>query len=123
LLDVLGKCIDHSAFVVTLVGPEQPAADECVYLTAMKFDRKTAKASAPSRPATSHSTCGGFPSGIGFDGHTVGRLLHHADVLSDDFCSVIVPDCIGCRTLYGHRHLDADPLGLVDRSGLIRSKQ
>jgi hypothetical protein len=55
LLDVLRKRIDHSAFVVTLVCPKEPVANECVYLTAMNFDGQTAKASAPSCPAATHS--------------------------------------------------------------------
>jgi hypothetical protein len=83
----------------TLVGPEEPAADECVDLAAVKFDHKTAKAGPTSCPATTHSACGGFPSGFGVDGHTVGRLLYHANVLSDDYCSAIVPDCVGRCTL------------------------
>ena len=73
--------------------------NECVDLAAVKFDHKTAIAGPTSCPATTHSACGGFPSGFGFDGHTVGRLPNHANVLSDDYCSVIVPDGIGCRTL------------------------
>jgi hypothetical protein len=99
LLDVLRKRIDHRAFLVTFVGREEPAVNECVDLAAVKFDHKTAKAGPTTRPATTHSACGGFPSGFGFDGHTVGRLLHHANVLSDDYCSAIVPDCVGRCTL------------------------
>jgi hypothetical protein len=99
LLDELRKRIDHS--VVALVCPEEPAVNERVDLAAVKFDHKTAKAGPPSRPATTHSVCGGFPSGFGFDGHSVGRLPNHANVLSDDYRSVTAPDCIGCRTLYG----------------------
>lgn len=57
LLDVLGKCIDHGTFIITLVGPEEPAVDECVDLAAVKFDHKTAKASAMARPTASHSPC------------------------------------------------------------------
>jgi hypothetical protein len=56
LLDVSGKRIHHSAFIITLVCPEE-AADECVYLTAMKFDRKTAIAGPMSCPASPHSLC------------------------------------------------------------------
>jgi hypothetical protein len=55
LLDILRKRIDHGAFVVTFICPEEPAANECVYLAAVKFDRKTAKAGPTSRPATTHS--------------------------------------------------------------------
>jgi hypothetical protein len=82
LLDVLRKRIDHSAFVVTFVCPEELAVNQRVDLGAVKFDRKAAKASAPSCPASPYSSCGGFPSGFGFDGHTVGRLPEHANVLS-----------------------------------------
>jgi hypothetical protein len=55
LLDALRKRIDHGAFVVTFICPEEPAANECVCLAAVKFDRKTAKAGPTSRPATTHS--------------------------------------------------------------------
>jgi hypothetical protein len=99
LLDALRKRIDNGAFVITLVCPEEPAANECVDLGAVKFDHKAAKAGPTSRPATAHSLCGGFPCGFGLDGHTVRRLPNHANVLSDDYCSVIVPACIGCCTL------------------------
>jgi hypothetical protein len=100
LLDVLRKRIDHRAFMITLVGPEEPAADECVDLGAVKFDGKTAKAGPASRPATTHSACGGFPSSFGFDGRTGRRLRNHANVLSDDFYGAIVPDCsVCCSTL------------------------
>jgi hypothetical protein len=99
LLDVLGNRIDHSAFVDALVCPEETVVNERVDLGAVKFDHKTAKAGPTSCPATTHSACGGFPSGFGVDGHTVGRLLYHANVLSDDYCSAIVPDCVGRCTL------------------------
>jgi hypothetical protein len=102
LLDELRKRIDHSVFVVALVCPEEPAVNERVDLDTVKFDRKTAKASAPSCPATPHSACGGFPSGFGFDGRTVRRLPNHANVLDDDYCSVIVPDWVDCRTFSGN---------------------
>jgi hypothetical protein len=65
VLDVLGKRIDHRAFVVALVFQEEPAADECVDLAPVKFDGKTAKAGPTSRPATTHSACGGFPCNNG----------------------------------------------------------
>jgi hypothetical protein len=55
LHDVLRKCIDHGAFVGTFICPQEPAANECVYFAAVKFDRKTAKAGPTSRPATTHS--------------------------------------------------------------------
>jgi hypothetical protein len=79
LLDELGKRIDHSAFVVALVFQEEPAANERVDLGAMKFDHKTAKAGPTSRPATTHSTCGGFPCDLGLHGYTVRRLRNPAD--------------------------------------------
>jgi hypothetical protein len=79
--------------------------NEHVDLATVKFHRETAKASAPSCAVTTHSACGGFPSDFGFDGHTVGRLFNHPNVLSDDYCSAIVPDCIGCRTLYGNGNI------------------
>jgi hypothetical protein len=66
LLDVLRKRIDHSAFVITLVCPEEPAVNERVDLATVKFDRKTAKARPTSCPATTHSACGGFPYNNGF---------------------------------------------------------
>jgi hypothetical protein len=66
LLDVLRKRIDHSAFVVTLVCPEEPVVNECVDLAAVKFDHKTAKAGPLSCPASPHSACGGFPYNTGF---------------------------------------------------------
>jgi hypothetical protein len=84
LLNVLRKRIDHSAFVITLVCPEEPAVNERVDLAAVKFDHKTAKAGPTSCPASAHSSCGGLPSGFGFDGHTVGRLFNHPNVLSED---------------------------------------
>jgi hypothetical protein len=43
LLDVLRKRIDHSAFVVTLVCPKEPVANECVYLTAIEFRRSNSE--------------------------------------------------------------------------------
>jgi hypothetical protein len=55
LLDALRKRIDHGAFVGTFICPQEPAANECVYFAAVKFDRKTAKAGPTSRPATTHS--------------------------------------------------------------------
>jgi hypothetical protein len=57
LLDVLRKRIDHSALVITLICPEEPAANECVDLAMVKFDRKTAKAGPTPRSATPHSAC------------------------------------------------------------------
>jgi hypothetical protein len=57
LLDALRKRIDYSAFIITLVCPEELAVDERVDLGAVKFDRKAAKASATSCPATTHSLC------------------------------------------------------------------
>jgi hypothetical protein len=102
LLDVLRKRIGHRAFIVTLFCPEEPAVNERVDLAMVKFDRKTAKASAPSCPATTHSACAGFPSGFGVDGLTVRRLLNHPNVLSDDYCSAIVPDWVDCRTFLGN---------------------
>jgi hypothetical protein len=99
LLDVLRNRIDYSAFVITFLCPEQPAVNERVDLGAVKFDREAAKAGPTACPATTHSACGGFPSGFGLDGHTVNRLPNHTNVLSDAYCSAIVPDCIGCRTL------------------------
>jgi hypothetical protein len=92
LLYVLGKCIDHSAFVVTFICPEEPAVNERVDLGAVKFDHKTAKAGPTSCPATPHSACGGFPSSIGFDGRTGRGVPNHADVLNDDFrryCTIL----------------------------------
>jgi hypothetical protein len=80
----LARCIAKSAFVITLVCPEEPSVNERVDLAAVKFDGKTAKAGPTARPATPHSACGGFPSGFGFDGHNVRRLLYHADFLSDE---------------------------------------
>jgi hypothetical protein len=101
LLDVPRKRIDHGAFVVTLVSPQKPAVNERVDLGAVKFDHKTAKAGPTSRPAAAHSACGGFPSGFGSDGHNVRRLLNHPNARSDDYCSAIVPDCIGrCTNLW-----------------------
>jgi hypothetical protein len=84
LLDVLRKRIDHRAFVLALVCQEEPAANECVDLGAVKFDGKTAKAGTTSRPATTHSACGGWPGGPGIDHHTAGRLPNHANVLSNE---------------------------------------
>jgi hypothetical protein len=52
---VLRKRVDHSAFVITFVCPEEPAMDERVDFATMKFDGKTAKAGPTSRPATPHS--------------------------------------------------------------------
>jgi hypothetical protein len=92
LLDVLGNRIDHSAFVDALVCPEETVVNERVDLGAVKFDHKTAKAGPPSRPAAPHSACGGFPSGIGFDGRTSRGVPNHADVLNDDFrryCTIL----------------------------------
>jgi hypothetical protein len=43
LLDVLRKRIDHGTFIITLVCPEEPAADECVDLAAVNFDSNTPK--------------------------------------------------------------------------------
>jgi hypothetical protein len=83
-LDVVRKRIDDSAFVVTFICPEEPAVNERVDLGAVKFDDKAAISGTTACPATAHSACGGFPSGFGFDGHTVPLLLHHADVLSDE---------------------------------------
>jgi hypothetical protein len=65
LLDVLRKRIDHSAFVITFVCPEEPAVHECVDLAPVKFDHKTAVAGATSCPASPHSACGGFPCNNG----------------------------------------------------------
>jgi hypothetical protein len=65
LLDVLGKRIDHGAFVITFVCPEEPVVNERVDLAMVKFDRKTAVAGPTSRPATTHSACGGFPCNNG----------------------------------------------------------
>jgi hypothetical protein len=56
LLNVLRKRIDHGAFIITLVGPEEPAADECIDLAAVKFDGKTAIAGPTSCPAAPHSS-------------------------------------------------------------------
>jgi hypothetical protein len=84
LLDVLRKRIDHSAFVITFVRLEEPAVNERVDLGAVKFDHETAKAGPTTRPASPHSLCDGFPSGFDFDGHTVGRLPNHANVLSNE---------------------------------------
>jgi hypothetical protein len=80
--------------------PEEPAVNERVDLGAVKFDGKTAIAGPTTRPTTTHSLCSSLPCDFGFDGHTVRRLPNHANVLSDDYCSVIVPDCIGPRTRY-----------------------
>jgi hypothetical protein len=74
LLNVLRKRIDHSAFIIMLFCPKETAADESVDLGAMKFEGKTAITSPTSCPASPHSACGGFASGFGLDGHTVGRL-------------------------------------------------
>jgi hypothetical protein len=57
LFHLLRKRIDHSAFVVTLVCPEEPAVNECFDFGAVKFDHKAAKAGPTSRPATAHSIC------------------------------------------------------------------
>jgi hypothetical protein len=85
--------------------------NEHVDLATVKFHRKTAKASAPSCPATPHSACGGFPPGFGFDGRTVRRLLNHPNVLSDGYCSAIVPDCIGGRTRYDNEPTSTTTIG------------
>jgi hypothetical protein len=108
LLNVLRKRIDHGAFVITLVGPEEPAADECVDLGAVKFDHKTAKASAPSCPATPHSACGGLPCDLGLDGHSVGRLPNHANVLNDDFRRY-------CTILHWSPHVSASAAATTSR--------
>jgi hypothetical protein len=71
LLDVLRKRIDHSAIVITLVCPEEPAVKERVDLATVKFDRKTAKARPTSCPATPHSLCCACPGDSGIDRHTV----------------------------------------------------
>jgi hypothetical protein len=76
LLDVLRKRIDHRAFVITLVCPEEPAVNERVDLGAVKFDHKAAKARQTSCPETPHSLR-----------YTVGRLPNHTSVLSDDYCT------------------------------------
>jgi hypothetical protein len=81
LLDVLGKRIDHRAFVITLVCPEEPAVNERVDLATVKFDRKTAKAGPTSCAASSHSLCDGFSCNNGFCRHVVNRRLAHSDVL------------------------------------------
>jgi hypothetical protein len=51
------KRIDHRAFVVTVVCPEEPATNECVDLGAVKFDGQTPKPSPTSCPASPHSLC------------------------------------------------------------------
>jgi hypothetical protein len=71
LLDVLRKRIDHSAFVLALVCPEEPAVNERFDLGAVKFDHKTAKAGTTACPATTHSACGGCPGAFGFQVETL----------------------------------------------------
>jgi hypothetical protein len=75
LLDILGKRIDHRAFVLAVVCPKEPATNERVDFAAVKFDRKAAKASAPSCPATTHSACGGFPCNNGLCRYVIYRRL------------------------------------------------
>jgi hypothetical protein len=43
---IVRKRIDHRAFVVTFICPEGFAANECVDLATVKFDRKTRKRAA-----------------------------------------------------------------------------
>jgi hypothetical protein len=71
LLDAVRKRIDHGAFLVTFVCPEEPAVNECLDLAAVKFDREAAIAGPTSCPATTHSACGGFPCNLGLHGYTV----------------------------------------------------
>lgn len=73
LLDVLRKRIDHSAFVVTLICPEEPAVNERVDLAKVKFDHITAKGGPTSCPAAPHPLCRACPGDSGIDRHTVGR--------------------------------------------------
>jgi hypothetical protein len=86
---VVGKRVDHSAFVITLVCPEEPAINERVDLGAVKFDHKAAKAGPTSRQATAHSICGGFSCNNGFCRYIVNRRLAHRDVLSDRFSALL----------------------------------
>jgi hypothetical protein len=96
----------HRAFVVALVCQEEPAVNERVDLATVKFDGKTAKAGPTSCPATPHSACGGFPSGFGVDGHSVGRLPNHTNVLNDDLFGSIIPYCAGrCTALNDARFI------------------
>jgi hypothetical protein len=99
------KRIDHGAFVVALVCPEEPAVNERIDLATVKFDRKTAITSPTTRPATTHSYCCARLGAFGLDGHTVGRfpIIPMFSVTID--CSAIVPDCIGRRTLYGNGNI------------------
>jgi hypothetical protein len=108
LLDALRKRIDNGAFVITLVCPEEPAANERVNLDAVKFDHKTPKAGPTPRPATTHSACGGFPSGFGFDGRTGRGVTNHADVLNDDFRRY-------CTILHWSPHVSASAAATTSR--------
>jgi hypothetical protein len=65
-LYVFGQRIDHSAFLVTLGCPQEPAVNERVDLAVGKFDRETAIAGPTPRSAATHSLCSGFSSNNGF---------------------------------------------------------
>jgi hypothetical protein len=88
--EVLVKRRRNRLGIFKLVYAEEPAMDEFVDLNG-----ETAITGPPARSASPHSLCGGFPCGFGLDGHIVGRLHNHTNVLNDDLFSSIIPYCAG----------------------------